>query len=582
MSLALNISPKLIKSIVTMYNDSNRVFMEYIDNAIDSADKHFFNKECNSYIRPIEIRIWFQNENHKNFIIRIQDNCAGIEDITKITSSLGDSEKANNSFLNGQFGFGMYSFMAVCNTMRVTSKVADKPDIRMIELHSELFNKKRAEEVNLGTILHTLSRSRNSWTTITLSDFIKDKYREISVNGLKREIEKHFEIILSRRNIKIIIVKDDNPPVECKAFDYAAFDGPDKTIQIKQLEYTHSKRYSVLGQIKLGSSPVKIYLKVIKDKAIDRKPFFVIKGRRIADVADIKAFRTCSKSLIWSHPNVTGYIDATGILEPTIARNEFKNTRHSKSLFRTLLEYEDEIKAFVEENVNNAIIGQFHRLESILSKAMSDLAQEINKKERNILRNGNDRIRISNSKSGMEVIKNFEISTQEGTTLFEVPAHGHTQRRSGRREESIEASRDIEYNGTNLELPVNMNNSRDRDNSEFADSSGFNIVIDSENEPMKDRNDKYLRSVLFDSNIVIYKKHPEFSKRLDISVHGIPKISSSLVTYLCSEILVHYKSHNNNNELTDNKLLFNDFLESLYYLESKLSWLRNKKISEFS
>ena len=48
----LNIAPKLIKSVASMYTDINRVFMEYIDNAFDSAES-LYNKGTNSYSRPL-------------------------------------------------------------------------------------------------------------------------------------------------------------------------------------------------------------------------------------------------------------------------------------------------------------------------------------------------------------------------------------------------------------------------------------------------------------------------------------------------------------------------------------------------
>lgn len=41
MAIPLHISPKLIPSIASLYNDPNRIFMEYIDNALDSAEEFF-------------------------------------------------------------------------------------------------------------------------------------------------------------------------------------------------------------------------------------------------------------------------------------------------------------------------------------------------------------------------------------------------------------------------------------------------------------------------------------------------------------------------------------------------------------
>lgn len=51
-----HISPKIIRSIATLYNDVNRIFMEYIDNSIDSAAE-FYDEKINGYSRPIEITL---------------------------------------------------------------------------------------------------------------------------------------------------------------------------------------------------------------------------------------------------------------------------------------------------------------------------------------------------------------------------------------------------------------------------------------------------------------------------------------------------------------------------------------------
>jgi len=579
----LNISPKIIKSIMTLYDDPNRVFFEYLMNSIDQANL-FFDKQSNSYSKLIDIRISIWGSTYKDTIIRFEDNTTGIDDISKITSSIGNSEKAESKFLIGQFAVGIYSFLAICNNMKISTKVMDSYEINSIEIRSDIFERKRTEEIEIGMILRTGSRTNNCWTSIALSEFIKDRFKEISIERLKSDIETHFEPILRRGNIVISIKNNDEDPVKCKPFNYSAYNGPVYEKEITRLEYTQGKKYSVLGELLIQKSPVRIFLKITTDKALDRKPFFVINGVRIADIADIRAFRTCSKGLIWSHPNVTGFIDVTGTLEPTIARDEFKNTKYSKALYQTLLKFEEEIKQFVEQNVNQIMISQFHKLESILNQAVNDLAKEINKKERSSLREGRGKIKATDMRNGEDVMKSFPLTSRQlSEANSQITNAVRRVQFHRRRQNAIDEAPKAEASISTIDLPVRINPTRRKDTSEYADSFGFNILIDSENEPMKDKNDKYLRSALFESNIVIYKKHSEFMKRLDDSIHGIPKISSSLVSYLCSEILLHYKSQKvTEDNRGDNKALLNDFLGSLYYLEDKLSWLKNKRISDFN
>ncbi len=133
-----------------------------------------------------------------------------------------------------------------------------------------------------------------------------------------------------------------------------------------------------------------------------------------------------------------------------------------------------------------------------------------------------------------------------------------------------------------IELPVNVNEAKKASNKK-DESAGLNIKIDFENEPMKDINNKPIRSLLTDSELIIYKRHPEFEKRLDITMHGIPRISTSLITYLCCEILVHYKLIENSFNIKNdsNRDILNEFVEQLHLLEANLKHIENIRISDF-
>ena len=41
MGIQVNISPRIIPSIASLYNDVNRIFLEYIDNSLDSAEQFY-------------------------------------------------------------------------------------------------------------------------------------------------------------------------------------------------------------------------------------------------------------------------------------------------------------------------------------------------------------------------------------------------------------------------------------------------------------------------------------------------------------------------------------------------------------
>ena len=124
MSIKGNISPRIIQSISTLYNDTNRVLLEFIDNSIDSAEE-YFNPLTNSYIRPISIALEVQGKTFKDGYVVITDNCKGIPNIEKIVQNIGNSDKKAQPWTNGQFGYGMCSFIACCDQLEVISKAKE-------------------------------------------------------------------------------------------------------------------------------------------------------------------------------------------------------------------------------------------------------------------------------------------------------------------------------------------------------------------------------------------------------------------------------------------------------------------------
>ena len=84
MSINLNISPRIIPSIATLYNDTNRIFMEYIYNSIDSAEE-FYQEENNSYSKEINIVL----RKTKDQVI-VEDNCFGITKFEKVVQIFTD------------------------------------------------------------------------------------------------------------------------------------------------------------------------------------------------------------------------------------------------------------------------------------------------------------------------------------------------------------------------------------------------------------------------------------------------------------------------------------------------------------
>ena len=54
--MRVHISPQIVVNISSLYDDVNRIFLEYIDNSLDSAEALYDSAE-NSYTRPIKIQL---------------------------------------------------------------------------------------------------------------------------------------------------------------------------------------------------------------------------------------------------------------------------------------------------------------------------------------------------------------------------------------------------------------------------------------------------------------------------------------------------------------------------------------------
>ena len=543
MPIKLHISPKIIPSISSLYNDVNRIFMEYIDNSLDSAE-FYFNKENNLYSKKIQIQLIIEGENYKTGKVTITDNCVGITNFNKVVENIGDSDKKAQGWTNGQFGYGIYSFMAACTKLEITSKLKENKNALYLPINKEQFNTARQEDVTFPDPKE-VPFSSESGTTIILSGFEKNLWKQIDTNFLKEEIEKHFELLLGRENLEIKLTNTQST-LKCKAFNYDEFDGDVYAEEIKNLS-TSKGRKKPEHLILQPKNPIKVFLKLTKGKTINKNPVFIIKGRRIAEIKDVKSFRSCHKSDIWGHPNLTGYINIGDFLEPTIARTDFKNTHKSKAIYEKLIELEPLILEFIKEINRKSEEKHFKELEDRLNSALSKLAKIDNMLYRTEYITGN-----KNNLEGGTAGKDSEKDTGgkdrgDENNSIENPKNKRDigENKGDGNQENEDENENKNPGGTNFgDYANNKEKENPFEDSDYKGSekkkSGFNIKI-VDMEPQKDEEDNMLRSMIIGSEIRIFKKHPSFEERVDISRKGESKISQRLITYLAGEITVHYK-----------------------------------------
>jgi hypothetical protein len=350
----------------------------------------------------------------------------------------------------------------------------------------------------------------------------------------------------------------------CQPFDYSQYEGG----FIEEVVEEENNESGVKHSIKL-------YIKVTKGKDIKKRPVFIIKGRRINEINEIKAFKSVNKSDIWNHPNVTGYVDLGSYLEPDISRTGFaaKHKDRANKIFDVLISKESVILGLIREGNEQSQEKHYQQLEDILSKALSKLARLDSLNFRTEYVSGHD-VSLQNGAigSGDSVIPPFSPDSNKSNDGIKNP--------------------DIDGENPNDELGGNNSMNKENDNP-FDDKdpqgaerkkSGFNIKI-SDLEPDIDTETKEkIKSRLLGNTIEIFRKHPDFEVRMEHSRGGEPKVSQRLITYLAGEITVHYKDryYMKSGQPEYNKKMFENLVGSIYLFEDLLKDTVGKNLSSWN
>lgn len=546
--------------------------MEYIDNSIDSAERYFDNPS-NSYSKDVLITLSID----KNKVI-FEDNCTGIRNFKKIVESIGSSDKRGNSWTNGQFGYGIYSFMAACNCLKITSK--QKSDIKANEIviNRKSFDVSRQEDVSFESVQKTHYKNE-SGTTIEITDFDRNMWQLINFDKIVEEVEQHFELLLKRKKLQIEITVGSKKHI-CKPFNYARFNGEVYSNVITELSYTKGTKQLELINDKV--SPIKIYLKITKEDSLKRPPFFVSKGRRVVEINKTDKFESRHKSDLWKHPNITGYIDLSDTLQPTMARNGYKNTYTARAFFNTLEGIEPDILKILKK-VNKDIDQQHYQaFEEELNKVLAGLAalDEMNFKHEFV--SGED-INLMKGAEGVLIKKEFtsnDKTDSDNTDEFdemEVDLYGFDPLDIKGKDMSKET-------GDN-DIKSNQESGTDTDykGGELL-KSGFDIRLVDGKPPTDVGTGNLIRSQLVGDTIQIFREHSDFETRVDRSRSKKAKITTRLITYISNEIAVHYKDRFFEREDTVqySKQILEDLSEFFYKVEGALCHLSGKDLSSIN
>ncbi len=208
----------MLNEVAKRYESAERVLMEYVDNALDDAEQ-LYRENGDAY--PYQIRIDIEVD-RKSRSIMVQDNCRGMtrDTLERVVRNVGESKKRGQTWVNGRFGFGVHAFRAIAKMVRFQTKHA-LSSYHFLSIqrdqHRGIKEAKRRDA--------PFPTNNGTGCIVTLVEIDLEWFHSVTVASIQNEIERHFERIISRPDLRITVCEDHAEPHQCFAFDYAKIDG---------------------------------------------------------------------------------------------------------------------------------------------------------------------------------------------------------------------------------------------------------------------------------------------------------------------------------------------------------------------
>jgi hypothetical protein len=502
----------LLNEIARRYESSERILMEFVDNALDDVETLY---RANADAYPFEIRIDVTLDLSQRKVT-VRDNCRGMrrQTLERIVERVGESQKKGITWVNGQFGFGVHAFRAASESISFRTQNAEDSHIELHLSRDQHRGIRRPWE-----IAEPFPTDTGTGTEVTVGPFDEEWFENISADSIKREIERHFERLLARPNLMITVQEIGESVLRCEPFDYAQVPGEDfdKTLDLE----LNGRLYQI-----------EIHLKASEIEIPDRAARFFARGRRINEIAEIKSFlrKSLHRTSIWGHPHLLGYIEVGEIVRPVITRDDFQQTKGRTILYEAILGLEDEIKEALSRINDAQRDSTLNRLEDVLRDVLDELSREDCLRLRSELTVGRER--------GAMVEGGGNEGGDEGGP------HRDESERDGGWEGGGEGADD----GPNPEED-GPQGGQSEGGQHFVDDplkaegaqrkrSGFDIKFG--NFP-PDADGKLRRSRLVDGIIYINTAHTDFKERMTHTRQGKPKFTDRLGAYLAATVSIHYK-----------------------------------------
>merc|ERR1719411_1691868 len=560
----------LLNHIAQRYTRTSRIIMEYVDNSLDDCEA-LFDSESNSYSRPIKVHVKINRhkastaeedpagsaaqvavppesesaavlpgarkkkprKNDDKVTVSVSDNCRGMTKavLLRLVVNVGESNKRASKFTNGQFGFGVHAFRAAASRIEFKTKAqgAARTLHLAINRKSEYFPhpKPVKDEANKGL-------ESESGTEVTVSGFDNTWSEQLDPVEIIKEIEHHFSDLLERENLRVLVT------------DVAK----DKTVECQPFSFVENTSNKVRKDYQFDGEKIRVRLYISKKAVQGRNAMFICKGRRINEISDVKSFMKMSRCrwAVWGHPNLVGYIDVSGVLDPVITRDEFILNDTRKEVYRKIVEeVEPKLYKLLHEVNENRRVMALARLEDVVARCVNVAV----KKD------------INRSKEGMSYLQQLMMAKK--------PI----------RRKKIDEDFDVEDQPVKKRRRLDDDDDEDKKKEEGEEGDknkprrpglGFNIAF--VKDLVDEKNGDPLRARLVGEDVQINMRHPDFLHRIKVSKgNSQPIVTERLCGYLANIIAASYKSHTLlrggglEKYKDDNQLLLDEILDVTFSLE---------------
>jgi hypothetical protein len=536
----------MLNEIARRYESTERILMEYVDNALDDAEG-LYRENNNSYPYPIRIEVIIDVDERA---ITIRDNCRGMpkEVLERIIRNVGESQKRGLTWVNGRFGFGVQAFRAAADVIRFQTKHEGSSHL-MLELQRNQHHGIRAAQ----TLAEPFPSSVGTGSLVAIHDFEEEWFENVTVGSIKQEIESHFERLLARPNLTITVREVDQEPLRCEPFRYR--DIPGTAIhRVLKLKY------------KDEFYPVDVHLKIADFEVPGRTVRFFARGRRVNQVTEIKSFirKSLYRTSVWGHPHLLGYIEVGEIVRPVITRDDFVRTQSRNIFYDAILGLEEEIKNSLDRINEAQRDTTLNRLEDVLRSVLESIARQDRRRLR--LHSTAQRSRKAAAKAAATGPTDPPAPAGRAATWptlagdpawpvlapSEAPGLALVSPAAASESESLPALNPTPWAGgdqhggspvlgPNDEVKFSYESEQSQPDSPAKpqrrratfDIQFFDIPPDAEGQVR--------RSYLVDSTIYINVAHPDFQERMAYTRLGQPKVTDRLGAYIAATVSIHYK-----------------------------------------